>query len=231
MKRTTFLLIFAAMGIVMMTSSSCMKLLIRAMGEYKTPKPETPESIIAHCEKNDFNYDYLYMAINDSALAQVINHGYFSVGKIFPFDHQQRPIVINSGRNANGCPHVAAVDYQSQDTSVSTTISDTLDFWNRLSMMQLIHKRQELTDITLAIQDYDYFIVGTWAKMYPKISKNVHDDFRKAIAVDSTKKVCIISLNYDARMGNRFFKSVEKQTKQYKKAVKKAEKAAKKQGG
>jgi phage anti-repressor protein len=200
---------------------------MRAMGEYKPPQQETPESIVAYSQKNNFNYDYLYMAKNDSALAQVINHGYFSAGEIFPFDNQRHSIVISAQRNPKGCPHTTAVVYQSQDTSIATTLADTLDFWKRLSMMQLIDKRQGLSDITLATQNYDYFVMGSWIKMFPKMSATVHEDFRKAVAIDSTKKVCIISLNYDAKAGNRFFKAVEKQIKKGKKEIKKTEKAAK----
>lgn len=217
------------MGTVMMTSSSCIMLLLRAMGEYKTPKPETEESILAYSEKNNFYYDYLYMPINDSALAQVLNHGYFNVGGIFPYDNHLRPIIVNTNKGENGCPHVTAVDYQSQDTAVAIAASDTTEFRRRLSMMKLIDKRQGLPDITLATQNYDYFIIGTWSKMLPKVSNNVHEDFRKAVSVDTTKKVCTISFNYDAKAGNRFFKAVEKQIKKGKKEMKKTEKAAKKQ--
>lgn len=217
------------MGIIMVASSSCMTLLLRAMGEYKTPKSETPESILTYSQKNNFYYDYLYMPINDSALAQTMNHGYFSAGGIFPFDKNLHPIIIGKERNKNGCPHIIAVDYQSQDTSIATTVSDTLDFWNRLSTMQLIDKRQGIPDITLAIQSYDYLIIGTWAKMVPKVSKNVHEDFRKAVTVDSTKKVCTISFNYDAKAGNQFFKAIKRHNKQVQKEIKKAEKSAKKQ--
>ena len=224
MKKITTLLICVAIGIIMITSSSCMKLLLKAMGEYKTPHPETPESILAYSQKNNFYYDYLYMPINDTALVQTMNHGYFSAGEIIPFNQHRHPIIISTQRNENGCPHVIAVAYQSQDTSIAVTLSDTLNFWNRLSTMQLIDKRQGLPDMTPAIQDYDYYIIGTWIKMFPKVSKNVHADFCKAVAVDSTKRVCTISLNYDAKSGNRFFKMVNKQIKK----AQKAEKAEKK---
>ena len=229
MKRITIRLNCVLMGIMLISFSSCaptIKLLMRVMGEYKTPQQETPESIVEYSKKNNFHYDYLYMPINDSALTQVMSHGYFFIGGIFPFDSYQRPIIISTKSNEKGCPHITAVTYQSQDTSIANTVADTLDFWKRLSMMQLINKQEGLPDLTHATKDYDYFIMGAWSKMLPKMSKTVSEDFRKAVAVDSTKNVCIISLNYDARAGNRFFKSIEKQIKQGKKEMKKAEKAA-----
>jgi len=179
--------------------------LFKVMGEHKTPQQETPESILKYAKKNNFYYDYLFMPINDSAIIEIIKRNYFILGGILPFDSLRRPIVVKTITGEEKCPHSIAFNFQSQDSAIVGIGSDTLEFWDRLSLMKLVDKRTGLPDLCNFSSDYDYYLIGIWAKMLPKVARNVHEDFRDALSLDSTKRICIISLNYDANGGNDFY--------------------------
>ena len=228
MKKTAF---FILIFLIMISLSSCQSmtnLLLRVIGEYKTPKPETPESVIEYAKKKNFHYDYLYMTKSDTALIEVIAKGYYSCGTIQPHNHQFFPIKVIPGEGE--CEKVSTTRFQSSDTTVAVTIADSLIFWDILNLLSLIDKREELQDLNASTANYDYYVIGGWGKMVPKLSKHLHHgQFPAAVSIDSTKNVCLISLNYDTSSGNKFYKDLKKISKQSKKENKKAQKQKRKE--
>ncbi|MCL2073207.1 MAG: hypothetical protein FWH18_04760 [Marinilabiliaceae bacterium] len=227
MKKIKYLLLFAKIMFLLALSTSCEQsklLLLKATGHIKTPKPENPETILLYAQKNNFYYDYLYMPVSDSAIIDIMTKGYFALGGVLPYDKYKNPIIVKPNKDSSECPHYTSSNFQSQDTAIAFVVADTLDFWDRLSMMKLIDKREDLPYLSDSIPDYDYFVIGMWCPMLPKLSKNVHLDFLDAIAIDPTKRVCIISFNYSPRSGNKFYKDLKKMAKQTKKENKRAQK-------
>ena len=226
MKKTAF---FILIFLIMISLSSCKpatKLLMRVTGNYKTPKSETPESIIEYAKKKNFHYDYLFMPISDSAIYEMAFQGNLSFGKVLPYNKQRFPIIVKD-RNNFYCPHYNSKVFQSEDTTVATIVADTIDFFNRLHLMKLIDKRHELMELNKSTVNYDYYVIGTWSKMYPKMSKLIHIDFLDAMAIDTSKHICLISLNYDST--NDLYKTMMKKNKQSKKENKKAQKQKRKE--
>ena len=227
MKNLKISLVYTIVGILMAVFISCQTVnmqLLKVTGHIKTPKPETPETILKYAKEKNFYYDYLFMPVDDDAILEIIQKDYFMLGGILPFDNQKRPIIVNPQKGGEECPHYTAYNFQSQDTTIAFAVSDTLEFWDRLSLMQLIDKREELPNLSYSTPIFDYFVIGMWCPMLPKASKNVHLDFLDAIAIDTTKRVCVISFNYSPRAGNNFYKSLNKQVKQAKKEYKKESK-------
>lgn len=228
MRKISRTFLFIGVFILITTNTSCM-LIIKMMGLYKDPKPETPETIIAYCKENNAYYDYLYMPKNDTAAMELIKRRYHRMVTMEPFNNQQQAIYVNHKNGPNGCSNATAAYYQSQDTAVAFCADNNFYFWDKLSFFQLIDKKAEIPVFEDNYQNYDYYLMLTWSKMMPKSSKGSFESLYESSLIDSSKNVCVILLDFDARGGKAFFKEVEKMNKKAKKAAKKQAKKEEKQ--
>lgn len=229
MKKLSILFLPIVVCVLITSTTSCV-FIVKVAGIYRDPKPETPESIMDYCQKNNAYYDYLYMPKSDSVMIEISRRGYARLGRIEPFNNEQRAIYVNHPtKGVNGCPYTTASDYQLQDTAVVSLSENNAYFWDRLSLFQLVDKKEGLPNLEDNCLDYDFFLTLTWGKMMAKTTKSRFKEIHEASLIDSSKKVCVILLDFDARAGKDYFKAREKEKKQARKEAKKEAKQAKKQ--
>lgn len=86
--------------IILATSlfSSCSKLILRASGNYITPKQESKNSILQFCNKKKVPYDALYMIKDEETYATLLKNK-FTLPSIMIFD-KNRNLVFNEGGEA-----------------------------------------------------------------------------------------------------------------------------------
>jgi hypothetical protein len=219
MKKLTILLTVLILG--MMSFTSC-RFVFKLLGLYQAPKPETVESIIDYCKKNDAYYDYLYMPINDDALIEIGTTSKMQIGNVDAFDKEKRQIFVKTVHGINGCPGTFKNNYQAESSDIVFYGDDDNYFWSQLSHFKLIDKREELSDLADNNSYYDFFLITGWAKMQSEKGTRGTFNYVKNVAhVDSSKHVCIILINYDAQAGKDTYKKIMKENKRASKAAKK----------
>lgn len=180
MRNFTFLLILFCIGMF-----SC-KPILHIAGQYKKPKFEDEISLRNFCGNE--NVGNLFVIKDLESFAKV----YDSISNDLPSLY-----VFNRDRNQ--------IYY---DVSCS---------WAKISNLDSIYTNQNINDITLNVdkvlsffkqvntdvknsdvnQEYDYYIIYSWAKYVPKLSKIMMKDVAKIKEMYKDKNIYFASINYD----------------------------------
>ncbi len=164
--------------------SSCSKLILRASGNYITPKQESKNSILQFCNKKKVPYDALYMIKDEETYATLLKNK-FTLPSIMIFD-KNRNLIFNEGGET--C-HWKAMDAIRKDTIFIPIKNSNNAYDNFLQQTKAIQEKYRY-------EKYDYYLIAGWAKFTPKLTKALFNTVSDLY--NSTKlKVCIILLNED----------------------------------
>jgi len=173
--------------LILLTSVACKPIsmmIAKKTGEFIEPQKETSASILSYCNQMKVNYDQLYVIKTEDQFTSFIGK-YNHVPEIFVFDKNKH--IITTAVKSN-CPWTM-VNFI-YDTAIKTRIlQDTSMFSEIISNFKMIDNKTPTAEA-------DYYILCSWAKFTPKLTKALFETVNKQ-KKENKLNVCHILLNVD----------------------------------
>lgn len=162
--------------------------LAKVSGDYKEPKKEDLKSISSFSKQIDHHrIFYAKNAVSWKSFFDSINN---VITYVYLFNSQGKQIFADSS-----CPWKSLTEIESivaKNTSNLNTGKTLENFLQYFDEFEIANN----TKFSFFEQKYDYYILYTWAKYVPKLSRQMIDDVNR-IAQNSNKKIFVGSLNLD----------------------------------
>jgi len=153
-------------------------------GEFAEPQKETPASIMAYCKQMNVNYDQLYVLNSEEQFNSFLGK-YKHIPGIFVFDKNKYLITTAAKSDCSW----TMINFLYDSTIQTKSIADTSVF------SEIITAFSRIDDPSRRI-DADYYILCSWAKFTPKLTKSLFETINKQ-KQENKLNVCHILLNVD----------------------------------
>jgi hypothetical protein len=160
-------------------------ILLRAMGHYKTPRNESPDSIKKYTSDKGLYYDQLYIVSNYESFKEIARIGVEGVPTIQIFDHNKRLLRM---AEQSDCTWVLS-DYFKEGHGKDMIAFDSTSF-------PYVMERIIPVDIKTSLDTFDYYVISYWAKYLPKLSNQLFDTTNK-MKKSMKDNICFVYVSMD----------------------------------
>ncbi len=179
--------------LVLFLTTGCKQI---AMWKYgiKTPKTETPESILAYAKKQGQNTDNIYMFKDSASYTKFLKDSLYKKAFLSAIVFNDKGLLMNY-KDSTSCQWSAVAYIKKLKTDTIYRIDESRKF---LSVIPFLIPLNAQATQTMNAAGYDYTVIFTWAKYIGKLNERLFC-INEAAKNNTNVKIRVISLNVDVQ--------------------------------